>query len=366
MAGVDLAIDSSRADSAIRTGTEWYSHELLKAMAALKDRPQLTLYHRSDSGDWPSGVGINHRVVRMPRLWTHVGLSWRMLRDRPKALFVPSHVIPLAHPRVSVVTVHDLGYLREPEAHTWRSRLMLDRTTRWNARVATQIIAVSAATRDDLVQHYGVSPAKIAVVHSAINHDRFRPHDPSATLADAGIRQPYLLFLSTVQPRKNLVRIVEAFERLSADGMRLVVAGRSGWLSEDVEQRLRASPKRERIDRIGYVDDDLVPALYAGASAFIHPALYEGFGLGILEAMASGCPVVTSDRSSMPEVAGDAAVLVDPTNVDSILQGIETALNPSQRTSLIERGLQRAAQFTWERTARQTLAVIEEARRVRG
>ncbi|MCO5177086.1 MAG: glycosyltransferase family 4 protein [Thermomicrobiales bacterium] len=358
-------MDASRADSAVRTGTEWYSLELLRAMTALGERPQMTLYHRVESSCWPEIGGVEHRVVNMRRLWTHVGLSWRMLRDRPRALFVPSHVIPLVHPRVSVVTIHDLGYLHEPETHTWQSRLMLNLTTRWNARVATRIIAVSAATRDDLVQHYGVSPAKIAVVHSAIDHARFRTHDPSDRLAAAGIRQPYLLFLSTVQPRKNLVRLVEAFERLEDDELHLVVAGRSGWLSDDIERRLQTSSKRERIDRIGYVDDDLVPSLYAGASAFVHPALNEGFGLGILEAMACGCPVVTSDRSSMPEVAGGAAVLVDPTSVDSIEQGIRTALDPVQSADLVERGLQHAAEFTWERTAQQTLAVIEEAQRVR-
>lgn len=365
MSRVELAIDASRADSAIRTGTEWYSFELLRAMAAFDERPAMTLYHRAFRADWPSGDRVEHELVRMPRLWTHVGLSLRMLRDRPAALFVPAHVIPLIHPRATVVTVHDLGYLHEPETHTAASRMLLDRTTRWNARAASRVIAVSAATRDDLVGFYGVPPRKIAVVHSAIDHRRFRPHDPSAALAAAGIGQPYLLYLSTVQPRKNLERLIAAFEQIDDPALGLVVAGQSGWMSEPIERRLRDSPKRDRISRIGYVPDDLVPALYAGAAAFVHPALHEGFGLGILEAMASGTPVVTSNVSSMPEVAGDAAILVDPLDVRSIRDGIEAALDPANRPAFIARGLRRAASFTWERTARLTMDAIEEARRAR-
>ncbi|HMM41992.1 MAG TPA: glycosyltransferase family 1 protein [Thermomicrobiales bacterium] len=363
MTRVELAIDASRADAAVRTGTEWYSYELLRAMATLDDRPSLTLYHRAFRPDWPTGERVAHELIRMPRLWTHAGLSMRMLRDRPVALFIPAHVIPLIHPKVTVVTVHDLGYLHEANSHTRSSRIFLDRTTRWNARAATRVIAVSAATRDDLVRHYGVAPGKIAVAHSAIDHRRFRPHDPSEALARAGIPRPYLLFLSTVQPRKNLERVVTAFEQLDDPDLRLVVAGRSGWLSEPIERRLRKSPRHDRIVRLGYVDDELVPALYAGAAAFVHPALYEGFGLGILEAMASGTPVVTSDVASMPEVAGDAATLVDPRDVRSIRDGIAATLDPDRRADLIQRGLRRAAQFTWERTARLTLDVIAEARR---
>ncbi|HBY45170.1 MAG TPA: glycosyltransferase family 1 protein [Chloroflexi bacterium] len=365
MRRVDLAVDASRSDSAERTGTEWYSFELLRAMAAIDERPAMTYYHREFRPDWPSGSHVDHELIRMPRLWTHAGLSLRMLRDRPAALFVPSHVIPVIHPRASIATIHDLGYLHEPEAHDQASRLMLDRTTRWNGRVASRLIAVSATTRDDLIRHYGVWPGKIAVVHSGIDHQRFRRHDPSATLSHAGITRPYLLFLSTVQPRKNVVRLVEAFEQLDNHDLHLVIGGRSGWMSDPIERRLKQSPRSDRIVRLGYVPDELVPALYAGAAAFVHPALYEGFGLGILEAMASGAPVVTSNIASMPEVSGDAAILVDPHDVRSIRDGILAALDPANRVDLVERGARRAAGFTWERTAQLTLDVIAEARRGR-
>lgn len=364
-----LAIDASRATVAAKTGTEWYSLEIIRALATLTDRPALTLYTRATPSPegLPVAADIATRVIQAPRLWTHVGLSAALLRDRPGALFVPAHVLPVWRPAASVVTIHDLGYLNEPEAHPRRARALLDATTRWNARVARAVIAISSQTRDDLVRHYGVDRRKIHVVHSGVDHGRFRrlpAAEVASRLASLGITSPYLLFLSTVQPRKNVVRLVEAFEALPDTAPALVIAGRSGWLSAPIEQRIAASPAAGRIHRLGHVPDDLTPALYNGAQAFVLPSLYEGFGMGVLEAMACGCPVVTSDRSSLPEVAGGAAILVDPTDADAIRAGVERTLAPSTRAALVEAGARRAADFSWERAARETLAVIMGA--VRG
>lgn len=359
----DLAVDASRTSAAEKTGTEWYSLELIRALAALRPRPRLTLYLRP--GQPPrAGPGLRSRTVQPPRLWTHLGLSAAMTRDRPNALFVPAHVLPLLHPRASVVTVHDLGYLAEPEAHIRRRRWMLELTTRWNARAARRVIAISEQTKADLVAHYGTPAGKIDVVPHGVDRARFRPRNEAEVqpvLAELGVQPPYLFFLSTLQPRKNVSRLIEAFEGLGADDLTLVLAGRSGWLAEPIERRIAASPARSRILRLAHVPDALVPALYNGAAVFVLPSLYEGFGMGVLEAMASGCPVVTSNRSSLPEVAGDAAVLVEPLEAGSIRAGIAQALQPERRVALIEAGLDRAAGFTWERAARQTLSSIRHA-----
>jgi glycosyltransferase involved in cell wall biosynthesis len=358
-----IAIDASRAATSSKTGTEWYSVEIIRALAAIEERPILTLYERPGTTFAVDQDGVRHRTVNIPRLWTHLGLSSAMIRDRPAALFVPSHVIPLAHPGASVVTVHDLGYLFEPAAHPPRSRMMLDLTTRWNARVARRIIAVSEQTRRDLVERYRVAAEKIAVAHSGVNLDRFHatayghPSDPPH------IPTPYLLFLSTVQPRKNLIRLIEAFEMLDRPDLHLVVGGKPGWLSGPSEERILRSSARSRIIRLGHVPDETVPSLYNAAEAFVLPSLYEGFGMGIFEAMASACPVVTSNVSSMPEVAGGAAVLVNPHDPASIRDGILRAIDPAIRPRLIKEGLERVSEFTWERAARQTMAVIQDAMR---
>jgi glycosyltransferase involved in cell wall biosynthesis len=241
---------------------------------------------------------------------------------------------------------------------------MLDLTTRWNARVASQVIAISGQTRDDLIEHYRTASDKISVVHSGVDHDRFRVLNDQLVrdvTSRLGIDRPYIFFLSTVQPRKNLVRLIEAFEALDDAESLLVVAGGSGWLSEAIEKRITQSPMAGRIRRLGHVADDDVPALYNGASVFALPSLYEGFGMGVLEAMACGCPVVTSNRSSLPEVAGDAAVFVDPFDVASIRDGIRRAMTPSERERLVAAGLKRAGQFHWQRTAAETLAIIQQA-----
>jgi len=359
-----IAIDASRASATSRTGTEWYSFELIRALIAIRDRPPLTLYHRTTPDTALDGPSVQHTLIEQRRFWTHVGLSRAIRRDRPAALFVPSHVLPVIHPPASVVTVHDLGFLAEPEAHPAGTRRMLDITTRWNARAAHSIVAISGQTRDDLVQHYGTDPGKITVIHSGIDHARFHVLDP-ATVHDVtsrlGIDRPYIFYLSTVQPRKNVIRLAEAFEALDDANLILVIGGASGWLSGPIEERVRQSPVSERIRRLGTVSTADVPALYNGAQAFVLPSLYEGFGMGVLEAMACGCPVVTSNRSSLPEVAGNAAILVDPTDVASIRDGIRSATSPVHRERLIALGLSRAREFSWERTATQTLAVVQKA-----
>lgn len=358
-----LAIDASRMVPAQRTGTEHYSVEIIQALAALDGRPRLTLFSRAGFPP-PRVPGTDTTVLGPRRLWTHLGLSRAMRRTRPDALFVPSHVVPAIHPAATVVTVHDLGYLREPEAHPRRQRIMLDQTTRWNVRTARRIIAISAQTRDDLVRHYGVNPERVTVVYHGVDRERFRPRSPQETqpiLDRYRIDAPYLLFVSTVQPRKNLIRLVEAFEAINDPGLLLVVVGKSGWMSGPIERRLRESPLARQIRRLGHVSDADLPALYSAAEVFVLPSLFEGFGMGVIEAMASGVPVVTSNDSSLTEVAGNAAILVDPRSVASIADGIQEARSPENHSALRERGLARATQFSWQAAARQTLAVIEEA-----
>lgn len=363
MAINSLAIDASRMTTDARTGTENYSVQIIGHLAELDNAPPITLYARE--GHLVDPVPNTKLVTSGPgRLWTHVGLSRAMRRDRPDALFVPSHVIPAWHPPATVVTIHDLGYLHHPEAHPRRQRIMLDRTTRWNVRAADRIIAISSETRDDLVSLYHADPAKITVIHHGVDTKRFSPIatiSDSGTLERYGIHLPFLLFVSTVQPRKNVERLVEAFELLDQSDLMLVIAGRPGWLSERIEARIEASSHRDRIVRTGYLPDEDLPALYRSASAFVMPSLFEGFGMGVLEAMASGTPVVVSNRGSLAEVAGDAGVLIEPESIHSIAAGVREALDGRRAPNLVAGGLARSQQFSWPAAAQATLRVIEDA-----
>ena len=368
---VELAIDASRAGAGQRSGTEWYSAALIDALVRMDARPAITLYTRNGPIALPASIRVAQREVRAKRLWTHLGLSAAMLRDRPRQLFVPSHVVPLLHPRNSVVTLHDVGFLMHPDQHSTHQRRMLQLTTRWNARVARRIIAVSGQTRDDLVHLLGVPASKVLVVHSGVDHTRFHPGSSDASADEQvlnlhGIKRPYLLFLSTVHPRKNVERLLDAFLLMHDERFQLVIAGRTGWLADDLEARIVIEGSTPRIVRMGYVADELVPILYRRAAAFVLPSLYEGFGMGVLEAMASGCPVVIADRSSLPEIAGGHAVAVNPFDVAAIADGIRAAFDPDRARHLREAGMRHAATFTWERTARETLDVLLEAGGARG
>jgi glycosyltransferase involved in cell wall biosynthesis len=369
-----IGIDASRATARERTGTENYSLNLIRHLLALESGHGYRLYfNRPPSiGLFPMTADLELRVMPFPRLWTHLRLSWEMARQPPDVLFVPAHVLPLVHPRCSVVTVHDLGYLYYPGAHPLLDRLYLDLSTRYNARAARRVIAVSQATKDDLVEHYGIGPDKITVVYSGCD-ETMRPVEDEATIEEVkaryGIRGDYVLYVGTLQPRKNLGRLLEAYAmvRKQANDHRkgetphLVIAGRKGWLYDQIFQHIVRLGLETEVLFPGYVPQDDLPALLSGARLFVFLSLYEGFGLPVLEAMACGTPVLCSNVSSLPEVAGEAALLVDPLDIESMAEAMNRLLqDEGLRTQLVERGYRQVRQFSWDRCARETLAVLED------
>ncbi len=369
MRPLTIAVDASRALPTHRTGTEHYSVFLLRALMALETPHRWRLYAPGPPPDdlLPLPPRWEWRVIPFPRLWTHLRLSWAVARDRPDMLFVPAHVVPAIHPRATVVTIHDLGYRRFPETHTASSRRYLDWSTRWSVRAARRVIAVSGATRDDLVTMLGLPKAKITVVHHGVR-PTVRPSEAvvRATLERLGIPRPAVVFLGTVQPRKNLRRLIRAFRQVVDAGLpqTLVIAGRMGWLAEPIRAEVAACGLTERVHFAGYVADDDLPALYTGADAFALPSLSEGFGMPALEALAYGVPVVAANTTSLPEIVGEAGLLVDP--LDEAAMGaalVRVLTDQPLRTYLSAAGPERAAQFSWERCARETLTVLERAAR---
>lgn len=365
-----IGIDASRTTAGHRTGTENYSLHLIRELLTIGADHRFRLYfNRPPPEDLIPGR-FERRVIPFPRLWTHVRLSWEMIKQPPDLLFVPSHVLPLAHPARSVVTVHDLGFLYHPEAHTLSQNLYLRWSTRHNARSATRVLADSQATRQDLMRAYGIPSEKIVVVYPGRDEDLSPVTDPdllASTRARYGISQTYLLFVGTLHPRKNLVRLVRAFGASVATGhpsVQLVLAGRKGWLSDEIGTEVRKLGLGERVLLPGYIPDDDLPALMSGALVFVFPSLYEGFGLPVLEAMACGTPVVSSEVSSLPEVAGEAALLVDPLDTDALAETLLRIVEDADlRRDLVTRGLQQVQRFSWRRCAQETLQVLEEAGR---
>jgi glycosyltransferase involved in cell wall biosynthesis len=361
-----IAIDASRAATGQLTGTERYSRQIIEAVIAAGRNHRYLLYlNQAGPIDLALPATARQRPIPFPRLWTHFRLSVEILRQPVDALFIPAHVVPPVHPRATVVTIHDLGYLYEPDSHTTWSRRYLDWSTRWSVATARRIIAISGATRDDLVRHYGAAPEKIRVIPHGID-DGFHPLRQDVVTREVsrlGFSQPYILFVGTIQPRKNVARLIAAFDILAESNpeLELILAGKRGWLAERIDAAIRSSRHRDRIRITGHVPDASLPALYNGAQAVVLPSLYEGFGLPALEAMASGTPVVVSNRGALPGIAGDAALIVDPLSPQAIAAGLTAAIDPATRARRIEAGIQHAARFRWATAGQQTLEVIEEA-----
>lgn len=350
-----LGLDASRATLARRTGTESYAFHLIRALLAHNTGHHITLYFRTPPapGQFQAGEA---RVIPFPRLWTHVRLAWELFTrtPRPEVLFIPAHVVPLVCPVPAVVTVHDLGYRLFPNAHPLRQRWYLELSTRYSAHAAAHVLADSQATRRDLIRFYGVPEAKITVVYPG-RDEVLRRTDPAPVRAKYQLPERYLLHVGTLQPRKNLIRLIEA---VGGQGsmISLVLAGRAGWLSEPIVRAVRAANVRW----LEYVPDEDLAGLYSGATAFVFPSLYEGFGFPLLEAMACGTPVICSDTSSLPEVAGEAAVRVDPQDTAALAAAITRVLADADlRAALIARGYEQIQKFSWEKAARETLNVLE-------
>jgi glycosyltransferase involved in cell wall biosynthesis len=297
------------------------------------------------------------------RIWhrAQLPLPIETVTGRLDLLHATDFVLPPTRPGTrTLLTVHDLSFVRVPESASPSLRRYLDRVVPRSVARADHILADSTATLEDLVALYGTHRHKISVLLSGVE-PRFQPMRDADILARVRARyglnqRPYIFAVGTVQPRKNYARLAQALARLRArdHDVDLAIAGGRGWLDDPIHAAIRAAGMTAHVHLLGYADDADLPALYNAAACVATPSLYEGFGLPVLEAMACGVPVLTASVSSLPEVAGDAALLVDPLDVEAIAQGLGRLLHDAAlRHMLIERGLARASQLTWERAARQ-------------
>lgn len=380
-----IGYDASRAFIKEKTGTETYSFQLLKALLDLDSSRSFRIYARSELPITNYQLLINAKCqmlndkcelvfINWPYLWTQGGLALETWKNPPDVLFIPAHVVPLLKkPKVPVVVaVHDLGLEYLPYYSSWKERLYLGWfMERLRARLATHIIAVSEATKKDVVEKLHVPEGKVSVVYEGVDLSNYKlritNYEKEKVKRKYGIKGEYILFVGTVQPRKNLVRLIEAFSLLITQlpnyPITLLIAGKPGW---DYE-KIYAAPKKfgveGRVKFLGYILSKDLPNLYAGAKVFCLPSLHEGFGLPVLEAMAAETPVIVSRASSLPEVGGDVAVYVDPYDVADIARGISAVLSwdESARLDSVGEGRKWAAQFTWEKAARETLKILEQA-----
>ncbi|MCA9994355.1 MAG: glycosyltransferase family 4 protein [Anaerolineales bacterium] len=364
-----IGIDASRAATTQRTGTEAYAYFLIQALLPLAGKRGHTvrLYFNQPPapGLFPPLPHVEQRIIPFPRLWTHLRLAWELHQHPPNVFFTPAHVIPFSYRRHSVATVHDLGYHHFPEAHTRRQVAYLRWSTHHNGRSAHTILADSQATKDDLIRFYHTPAAKIKVVYPGIDPALQRASEAEITAVchKYAITPPYFLYLSTLQPRKNLIRLIKAFAATNLPHQ-LVLAGKPGWLSQPILQTIAnlQSPISNRIPLPGFIPDSDKAALLSGATALLYPSLYEGFGFPLLEAQACETAVLSANTSSLPELAADSALLVDPLDTAAIRDGIiRLAEDATLRQTLVAKGQENARRFRWEKTAVSVLNLLEEA-----
>ncbi|MEL6309302.1 MAG: glycosyltransferase family 1 protein [Chloroflexota bacterium] len=363
-----LVIDASRATVERVTGTEHYArqliHQLILHNETLSAPHDITLYFRDvpDVHLFPSSPHVTQKVIPFPRMWTHVRFAGAIWQSRPDVTFVPAHTLPLAFPGKAVVTVHDLGYKHFPDAHTESQVRYLDWSTRHSAKRATLILADSEATSEDLQGFYDVPAEKISVVYPGVAP----PHDTRdwSLFSKYDLPMSYFVFIGTLQPRKNIERIVQAFDRWQHANpdkdYGLVLAGKKGWKFDEAWVE-----NVENVHCIGYIDDEYKGALLRESVALVFPSLFEGFGFPAVEAMHMGTPVIASNTSSLPELVGDAGILCDPLSVPQIAASLDViAEYPRLRDTLMQKGMRRAPLFNWETAAEQTMVVLERAGKV--
>ncbi len=357
-----------------------YTRELLRAAIPLTDEFHYLLFYAAGGlaptnayaaelqqlcADYPHvravPIGLSPRLLTI--LWQRLRLPLPVERliGKIDLVHAPDFVLPPTRAR-TILTVHDLTFVMQPDCFEPALRRYLTNAVPRSLRRANLILADSQATQVDLTRQMGVAAERVTVVYPGVSI-RFRPLPAEAiepVRQRLGLPPAFLLFVGTLEPRKNLVRLVEALEQL-ASPIPLVIAGRKGWLYEDIFATVKRRGLEDRVIFVDFVEDADLPALYNLTQAFIYPSLYEGFGLPALEALACGTPLVTTPVASLPEVVGEAAVLVDPLDSAAIAAGIEQAL--ARAADLRAPGLAQAARFTWESSAHALLASSQQVYR---
>lgn len=401
-----IGIDASRANREFKTGTEWYSYHVLKNLLAIDNHNRYLWYSdrpfRPELGEIIKQYkNVRGKVLAWPLvyLWTIIRLSLEMLFHRPKILFVPAHVLPLIHPRRTLLTIHDIAFKREKSVYIepltspekrWIKNIAilfckyislfrgrhfvydpttyLNWSTRYGLRHAKKIIAVSQATKDELVAVYQVRPDKVAVVHNGYDRQSYYPIKASEkikkVLSKHDLNFPYLLYVGRLEKKKNIPLLVEAFALLKENHPeikeKLVLVGLAGYGYNEVKYIIEEYNLNAEVIILGWLEEEDLPAIHCGARAFVFPSRHEGFGIPVLQALACALPTLVSDLPVFREIVGESVLYFDKDDKMDLAEKMYRLLSDGNlRRSLREKGLVKAKSFSWEKCAEETLRVME-------
>lgn len=355
-----IGIDGNEANVEKRVGIGEYAFELLREFEKLgRKNIDFRIYLKNEPlKDMPrESSNWKYKVIGPRKFWTQFRLPFELYfgNERPDVFFSPSHYGPRFAPMSSAISIMDLSYIHYPSLFNKKDLYQLVNWTKYSVKRANRIFTISLASKDDIIKTYKVAADKVVVTYPGVKKTPLMSKDK--------LNFDYILFVGTLQPRKNIVRLVEAFSKLTPKypNLKLLIVGKKGWLYDDILKAPQKYNVESDVKFLDFVEDSKMQGLYKNALCFVLPSLYEGFGLPVLEAMKYGCPVVLSNISSLPEAGGNAALYFNPEDSSDIAKTIDKVISDKNlREGMIKKGHTQVKKFSWEKTARQTLSVLEE------
>jgi glycosyltransferase involved in cell wall biosynthesis len=363
-----IGLDGNEANVKNRVGSGIYAYELLKEFAKIKTHRFTVYLKEKPLNDLPKITqNFKYKIFGPKKLWTQVALPLSLtFGQRPDVFFSLGHYGPRFSRIPYAITIFDLSYLLFPELFKKDDLYQLTNWSKYSIKNSKHIFAISGSTKADIVKNYQVSSEKITVTHMGYNRTLFKPQPRpkiDSIMAKYKIKGDYIIFVGTLQPRKNIESLLETFGNLILDSkstLQLVIVGKKGWQYDSIFQKVKDLNLTSSVIFTDYVPQEDLPPLISGSKLYILPSLYEGFGIPVIEAQACGVPVVVSNTSSLPEIVGESGILVDPQSVDSIANGIKKVLtSEKERTGFIKKGFENIERFSWQKCASQTLQILE-------
>lgn len=361
-----IGIDGNEANVENKVGISEYAFELLqqfkkyqmpnvKFQIYLKDLPREDMPKEKE--------GWKYKIIKPKKLWTQLGLPFNLFLSspRPDVFFTPTHYAPRFCPVPTAISIMDLSYIYFPQLFKKSDLYQLKNWTYYSVKKAKTVFTISKSSKNDIIKEYKIPENKVVVTYPGIKVSSIKNQVLSMDIIKEkyGIEGKYILFVGTLQPRKNITKLIEAFSKLKTD-LKLVIIGKKGWLFEEILEAPEKFGVENRVKFLNFVPDEDLADFYSNAICFVLPSLYEGFGLPVVEAMKYGCPVITSNISSLPEAGGDAALYFDPQDADDIAAKIEQVISSEKiRKEMIEKGYNQVKKFSWKKTAEETLKELE-------
>lgn len=360
---MNIGIDGYEANTTNRVGIGQYAYQLLVQLSKLGTKNKYTIFLPTPAvADMPKeNTHWKYVIGSSGSFWTIKQLPFLIRRQALDVFFSPTHYTPWFTTIPKAMSVMDLSYLHYPELFKKKDFIQLQYMGGFSIRNAQHIFTISEFSKKEILKNYHIPAEKITVTYPG--HEHLSTHVIETSLSKK-TGENYILFVGTLQPRKNVERLIEAYESTQTDH-KLVIVGKRGWLYESILKKMQTSSKKDSIVYLEFVSDEELTVLYAKAAFLVLPSLYEGFGIPVLEAHTHSLPVVVSNTTSLPEVAGEAGIYVDPTNTSSIAEGITKALqlSESDRKKLAGEAKKQLAKFSWKKTAEQTLEVLENLKK---